>query len=486
MGHEKHKDRLEEIFAQKLDQASSEPNLWSTPTEEVWLGVDAELRRKRRDRRVRILLLFLFGVMLVFFLFGNQFLETFWQQETTEVPVADNLSSTPSETLAEVEIDSQESEEQAAGTINFQEVAVNTKSIADGKRPPNTTSPILVQHSASNNSSTATISDTNEASSDKVAPSSAKGINSELSFDNAPEEKKGAIEAHLPAEVLEPLNSQLVTLLNQTTQANLFEEKVSRKEEAWIVETSAGTYNSLRRYPIATDELNLEITPTQTYAAAINVEKVISSNWSVGLGLGYSKASFDANYDVNFAYSSINEQETSEGFEKAYQHSLPSLLNPLEAEFVLVRSRSASISTGDDIPLSLRLSHGTQQLSLPFYAKYRIHRGNWSYYLKAGVAGNMLLSDLSTDHITTESHHEDIDARSSSFKVLTDNNPIQQNEFSLSFLTSIGAQLHLRNNFYLMIEPTFSGEIIATYPDAATGDKIINLGGQIGIGKLLE
>lgn len=484
MEHEKNNDRLEEIFAQKLDKASSEPNLWSTPNEKVWLGVNTELREQRRARRLLILFLFLFGLMLVFFLFGNQFLEYFWKEEAVEVPVASTGTSSQPETIVETLMDKDKVEEKLEESVRPKENLVSKEHHSGNDLPPNIPAQIISESFEQKNKSIASISDIGkqEADNELIKLKESKGFESNTTVGNAP---SGEIDLRTSlVEALNPITSEPITLLEERAYTTPFDDKISKRKDAWIIETSAGTYSSLRGYPISTEELNLEITPTHTYAATINVEKIVNKNWSIGLGIGYSKAAFDANYDLNFAYSKANERETQDGFEKAYQHTLPSLLSPLDAEFVLVRS--TTISEGEDIPLSLRLSHGTQQLSVPIYAKYRVHRGNWSYYLKAGIAGNMLLSNLSTDHITTESHHDAIHARSSSFEIPINSNPIQQNDFSLSFLTSIGAQLHLRNNIYLLFEPTFSGEIIATYPNAATGDKIINLGGQIGAGVLLD
>ncbi|MEL6721489.1 MAG: hypothetical protein AAFP82_22515, partial [Bacteroidota bacterium] len=274
-----------------------------------------------------------------------------------------------------------------------------------------------------------------------------------------------------------------ISMLEQRQIMFEFEDKerIVQKNSynSWLVEWGIGEYNSLKDYPISTDELELEITPTTTYSTVINIEKVIDRNWSVGAGVGYSVADFNANYDLNFAYSMENEQQTANGFEKAYRHTLPSLLNPIDAEFVLVRS--TTITSGADIPLSLELNHSIQHFNVPLYTKYRIHRNKWSYYVKFGVVGNVLLSDLSTDHIETTSNNSSIQSLSSSFEAQS-SNPISKNNFSLSYLTSIGAQFRLPFNTYLFFEPNFSGEIIATYPDAATGDKIINLGGQVGVG----
>ncbi|MEM8525357.1 MAG: hypothetical protein AAGG68_12020 [Bacteroidota bacterium] len=477
MKNENQQDRIGEIFAQKLEAASSEKALWSTPSEAIWLGVNAELRKKRRERRLLVLFLFLFGLMIGFFLFGNQVMEWFGWETKKEIPIANIEQQRAKENL--LILDSQSSRENEETNQN---AVLDNSAMTPTAPPPNVPKQknLFQGALASSNLLPLNVNETEERLEKQA---------SEITvFETTPPEKEEMFEAQF--EPITNLQSDVIALLENDEIVSNFEEKIIKQRGTWIIEASSGLYNSLRRYPISTEELELEITPTSTWTFAANAEKIINKNWSVGTGIGYRAAEFDANYDLNFMYSKAEESRSPDGgFEKAYRHTLPSLLAPLDAEFILVRS--TDIAEGEDIPLSLELSHGIQHLNIPLYTKYRIHFKKLFLYAKVGVTGNWLISDLNTNHKGTESHHDAIHSRSSNFDVADGSKAIVKNDFSLSYLSSIGLQVPFsfsftENTHYLFLEPTFTGEIISTYPDAATGDKIINLGGQIGVGILLE
>ena len=226
MEHEKHNDRLEEIFAQKLDQASAEPNLWSTPNEDIWLGVNSELRKKRRDRRLLILFLFLFGVMLVFFLFGNEFLEQFWKKEAVEVPIASTNTSTSSGAAIDVIADDSRIEKESENITESENASIQNESFSNKDLPPSIPTQTVFKHIEKNSNSLAVVSDLEieEVDNELVVNHESRDTESDITINSDNIEEQESKRSLVTS--FEALESESIILLEEKDYTADFEEKI--------------------------------------------------------------------------------------------------------------------------------------------------------------------------------------------------------------------------------------------------------------------
>ncbi|MEM9887807.1 MAG: hypothetical protein AAF849_18070 [Bacteroidota bacterium] len=477
MESDKYNDRLEEIFSQQLNSNEFEPAAWNTPSERNWDAIAASLPEPKRNRRLLFMLFLIFGFMIAFLLFGYQLFEddsvTEATHEKEEVTLEQRNKGLQS-TLVVEQRNEQEKSKLSTSTSRLQEIPTKE---------------------ATNTSSTSTI-DNGLAVAINVAADTAEEVRVEIEVFNKPNkiadsETATQIREIIP-ETLVQKDFEGFASLRSERQINLEKEEVMELPASkkvivdaslkWNAEAHFGALLSTQSFQLQQGATKLDILPTSSLSAGLNVEHTLHKNWIVGSGIHYQQSRFQADYEVHFNYAAVGEIQTNEGFAKTYTHSLPSLLNQIDADIVLMRSTGEDIAAGSDIPVDIALAHGMELLQVPLYVKYIQHTGNWSYYLKTGIFANFLTQTLSTEHRSTTAQHTAMHYHSSSFQA-AEGTSIRKRDLAYRLFGALGVQYQKGTNWYFFAEPTFTRALTNHYKNKAVSENQSNFGIGVGIGR---
>jgi len=453
MGDKKFNDRLEEIFSERLSEDTPERSSWNTPSDELWERIARDVPQRPRRRLWFWLLL---GTALLLLLLIDTCQLNLFESQPEEV------SSTP--------IATQKSKPQANSTPP--QISVQSQSSSPAQQPAEQPSP-----TPQRTETRATVNPGSKLLVEKTAPILPGGMPvdtfSEKTTDIAADTL--AKQSIVALDDLATKNFVPGFSGNRSVEAPAF----AKTANDWMLETMVGYALGLRQYVVNTNTVHLNLNDTRTFSAGFNLEKNLGKNWSMGLGIQYSRLAFDANYDVHLSYSEAGEQEQMDGFAKAYEENLPSLVGSLNTQLLLFRATGDEVVEGEDVPVTVHLNHSIEYLSLPIFVKFRQIEKRLGWYIRAGLIPGTVVGALDTEHLATHAQHERLHHQASSF-ALEKETAIEQNPVTLLYSGSLGLNYKLTPSQHLFIEPGLWGELIPTYPNDALSKKALHLNLSIG------
>jgi len=457
MGDKKFNDKLEEIFSERLSEETPKDSSWNTPSDELWGRIAQNIPQQKKRRRL-IWLSLLVALILLLFLLKTCNLGPF-QKENNSLPA--DTATLP--TTNQNTVPSQNETEQQKSffpTPNPPEILSNQSELTTAtstEAPPSS-----IQSAALNST---------EQSLLKAEPVAKDTLSEKLTL----VQENPVLQQTYQLDTL----AQTEPLLETTDTPNIDTPEFLKSTDSWTLETMIGYAFGLQDFVVNTNTVHLNLNDTRTFSAGFNLEKNLGENWSVGLGMQYSRLAFDANYDVHLSYSEMGERERTDGFAKAYEESLPSLAGSLNTQLLLFRAAGDEVPEGEDVPVAVHLNHTIEYLSIPFFVKYRQTKRRLGWYIRAGLIPGTVIGALDTEHLATHTRHEQLHHESSSF-ALEKETAIEQNPVTLLYSGSVGMSYKLTPNQQLFIEPGLWGELLPTYPNDALSKKALHLNFSVG------
>ena len=485
-------DKLEEIFAQKLNNDDIADDLWNSPSPEVWTAIEPYLPQQKKRK-----------IFFWWFFSGLFLLLGFWWVLSGRhiwggLQQADNQANRDEQHIVFLE-------DTAAG---FLPPLFKFPSSNLFLQPENSAGLGFPLQTLSIECSKDMVAKSNDSSTVVSIPSIGKGI-----IENIAAKDVIPVSEILPnhandtsylfsATATNTKNTSLLGIealvpLLQHASIPSFENILSRpklpisslKQVAnqenfshWMIAVSGGDFLRLNP-PHLQGALDLKLVNNHAFFAGVQVARNLNENWNLGVGLYYASIHFDANYHFNFEYSEHGEQQTALGLVNEYTYKLPSLASKLDTRVVLVRDAQQNIQEGSDIPIEMNLSHNLDYISIPTYLEYEFSTPTrWKPYLKTGLWSHLLIGTLETVHASTVTHHEQVTHHSSSVMNEDNEQTITPHRIALDGFLALGLKYHFdQDQYYLFAEPTLKQELRPTYSNQAISNNT-SLGLMMGLG----
>ena len=469
MKRENYRDSLEEVFSERFHQSPDADEAWSLPSEAAWDAI-AEQLPPARKRRLAIWWLWigvgLFAVLLLTLNLVDNDPHTEESVGMLDVQKSTEISTSSTSIASKYATDE-------VATLD-----VDTSTRDSRLDEPPTSTPARIVQVQQNQAPFVQNLPTVISEEEPIE------INTSSMSTNTTSATVEDMKVSLPTSPTLSNNS-LITLPHHQNYALpiLFEQSDKQKsissQRCMQVESVFAASWGTNPHRLDVNDIDLAVEAEKTISYGVQLERTLRPNWLVGTGLLMRKVQFDSDYNFDLAYQSDNEQLVAQGYASTYSHNLPSLASQFQTEVVLVRSSTNEVASDTAIPVELSLAHDITYLSIPAYLQYQQRKGRWTYYIKSGLSTDILLKDLSTEHLQTTSKHDAFEHHNSN---VSEQNTINGRRLTLNYIGGLGVQRHLNSSLYLYAEPNVSVSLLSTYPRIAGRAKDVAIGGQIGFG----
>ena len=184
-----------------------------------------------------------------------------------------------------------------------------------------------------------------------------------------------------------------------------------------------------------------------------------SKNWSVETGLNYYKNSIDSRHVAQVQYESQIERLNSDGdFDSNYQLKLATSYGEIETDIALTRNSDTQIDQNDYINLVLRTRQELKNISVPLAIRYRTSGQKLHFSAKAGISTNFIIQKDARIRATAVNRNGVQHRRTLVDKQF---NGLKNTTFDVLF--GIGLDYDLSKNLSLYFEPTATHSINPVY-----------------------
>jgi len=475
-------NNLEHFFNKKFNEPIV-PDVWNTPSEQVWDLIEADLNKKDRKNRLIALLPWFIAVILFGFL----------------VWFASELRSTKNELTAattEVKLSKQENTD-LIEEVKIKNSQLNSKSSI---KPSVTTSSTIdagnrfIYKSASapnsqKNKSSIDLNgmDTNMATNYKttfVTNVETYGTKSSensivdtvvvatdlvniqnLSFSFEPLVSVSDSNLPSPKQNIDPKASNIKTFNNFTLGAST---TYNHWNDKYIIMNIQNNNESL---------LNEKIKNNFSYGLELNNQ--LGDQWELHLGLRYGKRTHSTSFDLNIPYDMASEVLDAQGvLHSTINHSLPSGYGAVDTEIVLVRSTGSPVSHQENINLNLAFDNQVTYLHLPFAARYYLKDNQKGWFLGAGLQTELIVGQSIIDNQLV-SHHSHVHEGSVNTTFATK----QSKKANFSAMMHLGYKLKLNNQWNIISSVQYNRGISTVYESTDYKHYVNFFGLSVGINR---
>ncbi|NJL76606.1 MAG: outer membrane beta-barrel protein [Saprospiraceae bacterium] len=460
-------DRLEEIFAQKLNNDGIADDFWNLPSPEVWTAIEPYLPQQKKRK-----------VLFWWFFSGTFLLLGFWwvlsgRHVWGNLQQANNQANSDKQQMVLMKDTTTDalqgffefpSNNSSLQPKNSAELGFTLKNLLSEQQEH-----VVAKPNSNDASTIVSRQSVRENTLETIVAKDALSV-SEILLNPSQDTSYllSAISANTKDTSLVRMESpRLQTLLIQHTNIPFLENKLPHAEVStssleqvatqenpsrWMVEVSGGDFLRLNP-PHLPGPSDLKLINNHTFFAGVQIARNWKENWNLGVGLYYASVRFDANYHFNFEYSKSGEQQTALGLVNEYAYKLPSLASTLDTRVLLVRDAQQNIQEGSDIPIEMNLSHSLTYVSIPTYLAYEFNTPTrWKPYLKTGLWSHLLVGTLETVHTSTVSHHEQVTHHSSSVMNEDNEQTITPRRIALDGLLALGLKYYLTKTNIIFLQ----------------------------------
>ena len=420
-------NNLEKSFKSVFDFDEIEQSDWNIPSEQVWVNIEGDLKRKNR----RILMyswLSTLGVFLfcaAIYLFGYKKPENLLSQltkSTTEIQAKtySNFSTINAQQIQAVtqnaspvkKVQAVESifENKVEKIDNLKENKFN-QSLLDNKFENKNASiskqTVVVNSIVTENQ----IPNTNLVVNDVLVPTTESIDNKEqaVAYNNKannvsePRSSSSLLEA-LPVWTFSMLNVNKTNLLNISNLPSITPIKIS-KPSSIVVSVIANSFKLENRIKGNISKFDGEKLKN-AFSVGINVSKPLRNSF-VEIGAAYAELNYVLNYNIALLFNGNGETQNKRGnFDNIYNGSVPTSFGNLNMQMVLARQQGHSVTQGEAIPLTAK---GTERLSfinIPISWGKNIRLAPKFYATGKMTFSNNFLLTSSTQFEEVVSHHD--------------------------------------------------------------------------------
>lgn len=474
MSHDKNHNKLESFFRNKIHSAekSGLKQDWNEPDLDMWDRIESGLPEKKEKRRFVFPWLFAFLVLIIagwLFLQNRSLQKELTQREALDLKENDQALSDNQE---HAKINSDLTSDEIHGglinqTSNHESAkkspsSLPLKSESDGKKliAENTIAsftdlkseerPIETQSSDTNSSKLAKSDNEERSNSNQmivVSPStsdpdfilsskqdvdSVKNIPFADSYPPITDDSKTTHNINKTVIKTTRIPSLEIAIsdrprdlgIPKMTPGEIFIEPVKKQQKLNFSIAYAPAYSGLKNssaYAKSPEFRGIEDLNLWSHAVSVGVSKEISEGINMTAGIRYGAYQYQTAYYVSLPYDPLSETEGADGnFTSDFQHSFPSPIGEVQANFGLLRLGVDEIPIQTIMDIDLHARHQLNLLELPIGVEKRFSL-NRKININSGVAAipTLILKASSSAH-AFQSHLAAIHHRYSAFEQQSD------------------------------------------------------------------
>jgi hypothetical protein len=473
MSQDKHHKNLESFFRNKIHSAekSGLKQDWNEPDPDMWDRIESGLPEKREKRRFVFPWLFASLILFVasWLFFQNRSLQReLAQRNALEVAesdraISDNQSSSKTNsnlTIAEIPHGSKnqnqnseseknppsfltfESEKDKTSlaektTASFTDLRSEEKQLESQKSTLKTVTLIQSKKSEKLNSTQLSDASPNASDPDFILPSDSiiapeKNVEITPSYILVPDSKSAPIidKSIIEIPAIPTLKTDLPDRLRifsipTMTPGEIFTEPVKRQQKIKFSIAYSPAYSGLKNssaYANSPEFRGIEDLNVWSNALSVTVSKGINENLNITAGIRYGTYQYQTAYYVALPYDPLSEVEGADGnFTSDFQHSFPSPIGLVNANFGLLRLGEDEIPAQTIMDIDLHARHQLKLLEFPVGVEKKFSLNRRKIKLTSGVAAipSIILNSSSSAH-AFQSHLAAIHHRYSAFEQQAD------------------------------------------------------------------